>query len=86
MIVIDAFYADSIPFHLATLEFMELVRDRLDPGRRRRHEHDRAITGGSSQITARARAKTYSAVFPTVRAAPRVRGARPTAAATTSAT
>ena len=30
MIVIDAFYADSIPFHLATHEFLELVRERLD--------------------------------------------------------
>ena len=32
MIVIDAFYADSIPFHLATREFLELVRERLAPG------------------------------------------------------
>ena len=29
VIVIDAFYADSIPFHLATHEFLELVRERL---------------------------------------------------------
>ena len=27
MIVIDAFYADSIPFHLTTLEFLELLQD-----------------------------------------------------------
>ena len=32
VIVIDAFYADSIPFHLATHEFLELVRERLNPG------------------------------------------------------
>ena len=32
MIVIDAFYADSIPFHLATREFLQLVRERLAPG------------------------------------------------------
>jgi predicted membrane-bound spermidine synthase len=32
VIVIDAFYADSIPFHLATHEFLELVRERLSPG------------------------------------------------------
>ena len=36
VIVIDAFYADSIPFHLATLEFCELVRDAAHAGRRRR--------------------------------------------------
>ena len=32
VIVIDAFYADSIPFHLATREFLQLVRERLAPG------------------------------------------------------
>ena len=31
-IVIDAFYSDSIPFHLATREFLELARSRLTPG------------------------------------------------------
>ena len=31
-IVIDAFYSDSIPFHLATREFLELARSRLAPG------------------------------------------------------
>ena len=32
VIVIDAFYSDSIPFHLATQEFLELARSRLAPG------------------------------------------------------
>ena len=32
VIVLDAYYSDSIPFHLATREFMRLVRDRLTPG------------------------------------------------------
>ena len=41
VIVIDAFYADSIPFHLATREFLQLVRERLDAGRRRRRQRDR---------------------------------------------
>ena len=40
-IVIDAFYSDSIPFHLATREFLELARSRLAPGRRRLDEHHR---------------------------------------------
>jgi spermidine synthase len=32
LIIVDAYYADSIPFHLTTVEFYELVRDRLKPG------------------------------------------------------
>ena len=32
LIVIDAFFADAIPFHLTTSEFMDVVRDRLAPG------------------------------------------------------
>ena len=31
-ILIDAFYADSIPFHLFTAEFLEQVREHLRPG------------------------------------------------------
>ena len=30
--MIDAFYSDGVPFHMTTLEFMELLRDRLTPG------------------------------------------------------
>ncbi|MGI6662918.1 MAG: fused MFS/spermidine synthase [Bacillota bacterium] len=32
LIIVDAYYADSIPFHLTTVEFYELVRERLKPG------------------------------------------------------
>lgn len=32
LIMIDAYYADSIPFHLTTVEFFELARERLKPG------------------------------------------------------
>ena len=32
VIVVDAFYSDSIPFHLATREFLELARSRLTTG------------------------------------------------------
>ena len=41
MIAIDAFYADAVPFHLTTREFLELVRQPPAAGRRRRHERDR---------------------------------------------
>lgn len=32
LIVVDAYYADAIPFHLATVEFYEIVKSRLKPG------------------------------------------------------
>lgn len=32
LIIVDAYYTDSIPFHLTTVEFYELVRERLKPG------------------------------------------------------
>ncbi|MGQ9524829.1 MAG: fused MFS/spermidine synthase [Armatimonadota bacterium] len=32
MIVLDAYYADGVPFHLTTREFMRMVKDRLTPG------------------------------------------------------
>ena len=31
-IVIDAYFSDSLPFHLTTIEFLELARSRLRPG------------------------------------------------------
>ena len=65
VIMVDAFYSDGVPFHLTTLEFVELMRERLNPGGVVATNVIGAITGGSSQIT-RALAKTYGAVFPTV--------------------
>lgn len=65
VIMVDAFYSDGVPFHLTTLEFVELMRDRLTPGGVIATNVIGSITGGSSQIT-RALWKTYAAVFPTV--------------------
>ena len=65
VIMVDAFYSDGVPFHLTTLEFVELMRDRLTPGGVIATNVIGAITGGSSQIT-RALWRTYGAVFPTV--------------------
>jgi spermidine synthase len=65
VIMVDAFYSDGVPFHLTTLEFVELLRDRLTPGGVIATNVIGAITGGSSQIT-RALWRTYGAVFPTV--------------------
>jgi spermidine synthase len=65
VIMVDAFYADGVPFHLTTLEFVRLMKDRLTPGGVVATNVIGALTGGSSQIT-RALWKTYAAVFPTV--------------------
>ncbi len=74
VIMVDAFYSDGVPFHLTTLEFVELMRERLNPGGVVATNVIGAITGGSSQIT-RALVKTYGAVFPTVELHPVFEGA-----------
>jgi spermidine synthase len=65
VIVIDAYFADSIPFHLATAQFFELVRSRLNPGGIVVSNVIGAIEGEGSQLL-RSMAKTYRSVFPTV--------------------
>ena len=69
VIMVDAFYSDGVPFHMTTLEFVELLRDRLTPGGVVATNVIGSITGGSSQIT-RALWKTYASVFPTVKLHP----------------
>jgi spermidine synthase len=65
VIMLDAFYSDGVPFHLTTLEFVQLLRERLAPGGVIATNTIGALTGDSSRIT-RAFWKTYAAVFPTV--------------------
>ena len=65
VIVIDAFYADSIPFHLATYEFLEVVHERLAPGGVVVVNIIGALAGDSSRLL-RSITKTYRSVFPTV--------------------
>ncbi|MEO5575058.1 MAG: fused MFS/spermidine synthase [Gaiellaceae bacterium] len=64
-IVIDAFYSDSIPFHLATREFLELARSRLTPGGVVATNIIGAVRGTDSRLF-RSMLRTYRAVFPTV--------------------
>jgi spermidine synthase len=64
-IVIDAFYSDSIPFHLATREFLELARARLAPGGTVATNIIGAVRGRDSRLF-RSMLRTYRAVFPTV--------------------
>ena len=61
----DAFYSDSIPFHLATREFLELARSRLAPGGLVAANIIGAVRGPSSRLF-RSMLRTYRAVFPTV--------------------
>jgi spermidine synthase len=64
-IVIDAFYADSIPFHLATVEFLELARSRLAPGGVVVTNMIGALEGDTSRLL-RSMTRTYRSVFSTV--------------------
>ena len=64
-IVVDAFYSDAIPFHLATREFLELARSRLAPGGVVTSNIIGAVTGTGSRLF-RSMLRTYRAVFPTV--------------------
>jgi spermidine synthase len=65
VIAIDAFYSDSIPFHLTTREFLELARDRLAPGGVIVVNIIGAISGPESELF-RAEYRTYRSVFSTV--------------------
>ena len=65
VIVIDAFYSDAIPFHLATREFLELARSRLTPGGLVVTNIIGAVRGPDSRLF-RSMLRTYRAVFPTV--------------------
>jgi spermidine synthase len=64
-IAIDVFYEDGIPFHMATLEFLELVRSRLTPGGVVLMNVIGELEGEGSKLF-RAMYRTYRAVFPTV--------------------
>jgi len=65
VIVIDAYFADSIPFHLTTREFLETVRKRLNPGGVVISNVIGSPTGDGSKLV-RSFVRTYREVFPTV--------------------
>ena len=72
-IVVDAFYSDAIPFHLATREFLELARSRLAPGGTVVTNIIGAVSGPDSRLF-RSMLRTYRAVFPTVAIHPVLEG------------
>jgi spermidine synthase len=63
LIVLDAYFAEGIPFHLATREFLEIVRDHLTPGGLVASNIIGALDGNNSRLY-RALHKTYGTVFP----------------------
>jgi len=63
IILLDAYYKDTIPFHLATKEFFELAHRKLTPNGILVANLISAITGPSGKI-ARAFVKTQRQVFP----------------------
>jgi spermidine synthase len=65
VIVIDAFFADAIPAHLVTQEFLRLVRTRLAPGGVVVTNAIGALSGPGSRLF-RSIYKTYRTVFPSV--------------------
>lgn len=64
-VFLDAYFADSIPFHLTTLEFMREVQARLVPGGVVASNIIGALSGTRSQLF-RSMLKTIQQVFPTV--------------------
>ncbi len=73
LVVVDAFFADGIPFHLFTREFLELVRTRLQPGGVVVTNVIGALTGRGSRLF-RSVYRTYRVAFPTVLVHPVVLG------------
>jgi spermidine synthase/MFS family permease len=64
-IVIDAYFSDALPFHLTTVEFLDLVRSRLAPGGVVA-SNVIGVTSGEGSKLFRSMYKTYRAAFPTV--------------------
>lgn len=65
LIIMDAYFAESIPFHLTTREFLLLARSRLAPGGIVVSNIIGALEGPRSMLF-RAMYKTMAAVFPSL--------------------
>jgi spermidine synthase len=74
VIALDAYFSDSIPFHLTTREFLELVKSRLAPGGVVVANVIGALEGPRSRLF-RSFYRTYRSVFPTVLVHPVIEGA-----------
>jgi spermidine synthase len=65
VVAIDTFYADAIPFHMFTREFVELAQQRLAPGGTIVINLIGSLTGDSSRLV-RSIVRTYRSVFASV--------------------
>jgi len=65
LIVLDAYYAEAIPFHLTTREFMQLTRFRLTPGGVVVSNIIGALQGPQSRLF-RAMYRTTAEIFPSL--------------------
>lgn len=63
IIILDAYFAESIPFHMTTVEFYRLVKARLEPGGVVVSNLLGALEGPRSALL-RAMYKTHAQVFP----------------------
>ena len=61
-IIVDAYYADSIPFQVTTVEFMRLLKRRLTPGGVALFNIIGSLTGSNSQLV-RSEYKTIGQAF-----------------------
>jgi spermidine synthase len=71
VIVVDAFFADAVPAHLVTQEFLTLARSRLAPGGVVVTNAIGALAGPQSRLF-RSIYKTYRSAFPTVELHPAI--------------
>jgi spermidine synthase len=62
VIIVDAYYAESIPFHVTTVEFMQLLKRRLNPGGVGIFNVIGSVTGPDSKLV-RSEYKTIRQVF-----------------------
>jgi spermidine synthase len=65
VILLDAYYSDSVPFHMTTREFLQLARSRLNPGGIVVANVIGSIEGPGSRLF-RSFYRTYRSVFPSV--------------------
>ena len=65
VIMLDTYYSDSIPFHMVTLEFLELARSRLAQDGVIVTNVIGSIDGNGSELF-RSIMRTYKAAFPSV--------------------
>jgi spermidine synthase len=65
VILLDAYYSDAVPFHLATREFLDLARSRLNPGGIVVANIIGSVEGSGSKLF-RSFYRTYRSVFPSV--------------------